>query len=295
MKKIIDKNINAFLVVDKPKGYTSFDVVRKVSKILGIKKIGHTGTLDPLATGVLILCLGKYTKLSNDITNDFKEYIALVELGTSSDTYDITGNIINEVDASNIKRKDILECLNHFVGKQKQEVPIYSAVKVNGRKLYDYARLKRDVKLPFKDIDIKSIELLEDICYLGNKIRFSIKCVVSKGTYIRSLINDIGCYLKVGALMVELRRVRQGSISLKDAYTLEDIENGNYKLLGIKDIWPDLKVILVDDDKLINNGNVILNKYNVSKCLFINKNKEEIAIYEAIDDYKYLKPYKMLK
>ena len=180
--------MNGIIIIDKEKNITSRDVVNKVSKILGTKKIGHTGTLDPLATGVLVLCVGRATKLVDLITGYDKEYIAEVCLGTLTDTLDVTGNVLKEK-VTKISKKEIENVLNSFMPGYEQEVPIYSAVKINGKKLYEYARNNEDVILPKRYIKINSIKLISDIVYENDKTYFSFITNVSKGTYIRSLIN----------------------------------------------------------------------------------------------------------
>ncbi len=289
-------NLNGFLVIDKPSNYTSRDVVNIVSKYFHTKKVGHTGTLDPLATGILIITLGKYTKLTELVTNYDKEYIAQLTLGIQTDTYDIEGKIIKEKNASHITKQEIKDCLNHFIGPQIQEVPIYSAVKVNGKKLYNYARNNEEVILPKKNINIKNITLLSDPTQTNNKINFAIKCQVTKGTYIRSLVNDIGNYLSTGAIMTALRRTKQGSFTLTDAYTLDEITKDKYKILKIKDVIKDIQTIKIDNTNAskIKNGNIIENKYNTNMCLFIDDQNNEIALYQTTQDKLYLKPYKML-
>ena len=168
--------MDGILLIDKPKGVTSRDVVNCVVKKLNIKKVGHTGTLDPIATGVLVICVGKATKLVNYLTSTEKEYIATVELGTKTDTLDNTGKIIEEQKAT-IKKEKILNVLESFKGKYVQEVPIYSAVKVNGKKLYEYARNGEKVELPKREVEVKNIELIGDSSYINNKTIFKFKCL----------------------------------------------------------------------------------------------------------------------
>ena len=179
--------MNGILVVNKDLGYTSRDVVNIVCKELGTKKVGHTGTLDPNATGVLVLCVGNALKLCEMLTNHDKEYIAGITLGIETDTLDMDGTIIKEENVL-IDKDKIVDAVNSFKGSYMQEVPKYSAVKVNGRKLYDYARNNIDVKLPSKMVDIYDIQIIDDIKYDNGKINFLIKTNVSKGTYIRSLV-----------------------------------------------------------------------------------------------------------
>ena len=249
------------------------------------KKVGHTGTLDPLATGVLVLCVGKATKLVDLITSNDKEYIAEVTLGIETDTLDSEGEVLKKEDV-NVTKMDIENTLNSFVGKYMQEVPIYSAVKVNGKKLYEYAREKKEVTLPKREVEIKEIELID---FNINKFTFRVK--VSKGTYIRSLIKDIAAKLNTVAIMSNLRRTKQGIFDIKDAYTLEDIENGNYKIISISDSLKDIYTVDMDDIlyKKVCNGVRIPNKYNKDKVLF-KYNDIPIALY--IDDNNTLKMYK---
>lgn len=289
--------MNGVLVIDKEKTYTSRDIVNIVGKKLGTKKIGHTGTLDPLATGVLVLCIGSATKLVEIITCDDKEYLAEITLGIKTDTLDITGNIIEECNV-NIEKKILIEALNKMKGVYFQEVPIYSAVKINGKKLYQYARNKEDVILPKKEIEIKNIELINEIRYINNKTIFDIKCTVSKGTYIRSLARDIAISLNTIGIMSNLRRTRQGNFNIENANTLKDIENNNYKLIKIEDCLNTFKTIIVDAylEYKILNGQRLINIYNSKEVLFKNESNILLALYKVYDkDETLLKPWKMFK
>ena len=279
--------INGIIIVEKPKDYTSRDIVNIVSKKLNTKKVGHTGTLDPLATGVLVITVGKYTKLNEILTSTYKEYIACMKLGVKTDTYDIEGKILEEKKLNKNEDK-IKEVIYSFKGKYLQEVPIYSSVKVKGKKLYEYAREGKDVVLPKKEVDIKEIEVLE----LDNDI-VKFKCLVSKGTYIRSLINDIGKELECGAIMTHLRRTKQGKFNIEDSYKLEDIEEGNFKFVDILN-YLDIYNIEIDDylEQRIKNGSILEDRYNKDLVLF-KKNNEIIAIYQKYKDNK-IKPWKML-
>lgn len=282
------------IVVNKDKDYTSRDVVNVIGKIFNTKKIGHTGTLDPLATGVLIVCMNKALKVVDLITASDKEYIAKVVLGIDTDTLDITGNIINEC-KTNVDVDMVKSVLNSFIGKSIQEVPKYSAVKVNGKKLYEYARNGIDVELPKREIQIFDIELISDIDIIDGHQEFSFRVKVSKGTYIRSLIRDIGIKLGCFACMKELTRTKQGKFSIDESYTLNDIKNGNYKLLNIKDVI-DIEKVVVSDDTLfkIKNG-MILDKFFISdKALILDNNGNEIGIYKTYNkDSNKVKPDKI--
>jgi len=287
--------MNGILIINKPYGYTSRDVVNVVSKKLGIKKIGHTGTLDPIATGVLVLPIGNALKIAELLTAEKKEYIAKVVLGYETDTLDITGTEIKR-NEPNCTKEEIEKVLNSFLGKSNQQVPIYSAVKVNGKKLYEYAREGIPVTPPIKEIEVYNIELLDNPTYYEDTIELKIKCEVSKGTYIRSLIRDIGYKLNTYGTMKELTRTKQGTFSLKDSYTLEDIKNDNYKLLTIKESLPNIKITKIDDKLLrkIKNGMVLDSFFDESMSLIVDKNNREIAIYHQIEDGK-VKPLKMIE
>lgn len=269
---------NGILVINKDKGYTSRDVVNVISKLFGTKKVGHNGTLDPLATGVLVICLNRYTKLNELLSAREKEYIAEVTLGVRTDTLDIEGNVLEEK-VCDISKDDLLKVLKKFEMTYMQEVPIYSAVKVNGKKLYEYARSGEDVILPKKEVTIKKIDLLE-----FNENKFIFKCLVSKGTYIRSLIRDILADLGVIGTMSNLTRTKQGVFDIENAYTLTDVRNDNYRLLKIKDVLDIDKVIVSDEIKFkILNGCKVKGNYS-DRVLFLDENGEELAIYKKDND-----------
>ena len=287
--------MNGIIVINKEKDMTSRDVVNIISKQLNVKKVGHTGTLDPIATGVLVVCLGSATKLVEILTSSYKEYEAEIILGTQTDSLDITGNIIKEEEV-NFKKEEIINALESIKGKYMQEVPIYSAVKVNGMKLYEYARNNMNVTLPKKEVDIKEIELISDIRYENNKIIFKFRCLVSKGTYIRSLIRDIAFKLNTVGIMSNLKRTKQGNFNIENAYTLNDIKNGNFKLIPINECLNNLFTCKVDDylENKIKNGQLLENRYDSEKILFINQKDEVLAIYEIYEkDSNKIKPWKM--
>lgn len=283
--------MNGVILINKEKGCTSRDAVNSVSKILNTKKVGHFGTLDPLAEGLLILGIGSYTKIGSYLKEDTKEYIAEVLIGTSTDTYDITGTILKKEENYNLNKKILEEALFCFKGKYIQEVPIYSAVKVGGRKLYDYARNGEKVSLPKKEVEIFDIELL-DIYKKEENNYFKFKVSVSKGTYIRSLINDLSKKINIPLCMSNLTRTRQDKFLLKDAYKVSEIENGNYKLLNIREII-DLEEKEIDKthEKKVLNGSLI--EENSNKYILFTKNKEDIVLYGPYKDK--MKPYLFFK
>lgn len=288
--------MNGILIINKPKNYTSRDIVNIVSKKLNTKKVGHTGTLDPIAEGVLVLPIGRALKISELLSSEKKEYIAKVILGYETDMLDITGKEIKRNKPS-IDKDKLIKVLNSFVGKYNQEVPMYSAVKVNGRKLYEYARSNIKVTPPSKIVEIYSITLLEGPIYnKDNEAEFTMKCEVSKGTYIRSLIRDIAYKLNTYGTMKELIRTKQGPFSLEESFTLEDIKKDNYKLLSIKEALPNIKITKISDKTLkkVKNGMVLDKFFDEELSLIVDKQEKEIAIYKDIGNGK-VKPYKMIE
>lgn len=287
--------MNGIIVIDKPKDYTSRDIVNIVSKKLNTKKVGHTGTLDPLATGVLVLPIGRALKVSELLTSNTKEYIAEVILGYETDMLDITGTEIKR-NIPNVTKEELLKVLKSYIGKYNQEVPLYSAVKVGGRKLYEYASSGTPVTPPSKEVEVYSLELISDLKHIKGAVEFTIRCEVSKGTYIRSLIRDIAYSLNTYGTMKNLIRTRQGIFTLKDAYTLKDIEENNYKLLSIKECLPNIKTTVIEEPLLtkVKNGMVLDKFFKENISLLLDKEGKEIAIYIASGDNK-VKPYKMIE
>lgn len=278
--------MDKLLVVNKEKNLTSRDVVNNLTKIFNTKKIGHTGTLDPIATGVLVCLFGKYTKLVDLLTSLDKEYIAEIKLGIKTDTGDITGSII-ENKSFNITKDNIIKVFEKFPQKYEQTVPKYSAVKINGKKLYEYARNNIEIELPKREVSIFSLELID---YEKDIIKF--KTHVSKGTYIRSLIEDICEKLGTVGTMNNLIRTKQGGFDIKDSFTLDDIKNGNFKFQNIHEFlkYPSIEI---NDEliKIIKNGGRIRNIYNIQDKVIFTYQGENIAIYETNNET--LKPYIM--
>lgn len=249
--------------VNKPSGITSFDVIRVLRKNLKEKRIGHTGTLDPLAEGVLVVCLGRATRLVQDIEGYSKVYIAGFELGYRTDTYDIEGKIVEESEKKSVTKEILEKTLKNFVGDIKQVPPMYSALKVDGQKLYELARKGIEIERKARDIHIDFIEILE-----FDGTRGKIRCGVSKGTYIRSLIDDLGKELETFATMNSLVRERVGDSTIDNAYTLEDIERlhqeGNDIFLQSVEEFFNYPKLSIDEEKnltLFLNGNTI--RYNI--------------------------------
>lgn len=281
--------MNGILVVNKEKGYTSRDVVNKVSFLLGTKKVGHTGTLDPLATGVLVLGVGEGLKLAELLTDHDKEYIAKVRLGVMTDTLDVTGSVLEERASVMVSEDEVRQVLKQFVGHIKQEVPKYSAVKVKGKKLYEYARAGEEVTLPIREVEISQLELVSEI----SQNEFWIHCSVSKGTYIRSLIRDIGLALKTGAVMVELNRTRVGKFLLEDAFSLDEISQGHYKLLSPVEVIDLPKIVMNQElEKKVRNGQVLDKFFSEDLVMLLDSKGTLVAIYQKYGENK-AKPYRM--
>ena len=271
--------MNGLIVVNKSKDMTSRDVVNIISRKFNTKKVGHTGTLDPIASGVLVVAIGKYTKLVDIITSEKKEYIATMKLGELTDTLDTTGIVLDKKDY-NFSKEELIKVLESFKTTYLQEVPKYSAIKINGKKLYEYARNNIDIELPKREVTIYDIELLE---YINDTIKF--RCLVSKGTYIRSLIRDIADKLNTYASMSDLVRTKQGIFDINNSYSLEDINNDRYELLTYKDIFMNYKHIELNDDEYfkVSNGQKMMFNSN-DKLLILTYKNEYIAMYEKDRD-----------
>lgn len=233
------------LSINKAKDMTSHDVVAILRRKLNMKKIGHTGTLDPMATGVLPICIGNATRLAEYIVEQGKSYVAELQFGLQTSTYDITGEIINKSDKTIFTKSEILNALESFVGEIEQKPPIYSAIKVDGKKLYEYARENKEVEIKSRKVSIYELELLD---YSKDKCKIYIRC--SKGTYIRSLINDLGIKLGTYATMTDLIRTSVGKFEIKDSIDISDIDNIPKETLINKLISP--------EDSLYNLNNIDL-------------------------------------
>lgn len=272
--------MNGIILINKEKNITSRDVVNKISKKLNTKKVGHAGTLDPLATGLLVIGVGSGTKILELLTLDTKEYIATVKIGLETDTLDITGNVISSINDYKLTKEELEETLLSFVGTYNQTVPKYSAVKINGKKLYDYARNNIDIELPKRLVTIYNIELLD-----FKKDEFTFKVLVSKGTYIRSLIKDIGKKLNILMTMKDLIRTKSGKFLLEDSSLID-----SPKIIKIEDAF-DFKKVTITDSKLlkrIKNGNSIsLPNINDLYITLLDENNNLMAIYKY-NDFEYV-------
>lgn len=286
--------MNGVIVINKEKGYTSRDVVNIVGKVYHTKKVGHTGTLDPMATGVLVVCVGKATKLVSLLTATEKEYVADVLLGVETDSLDTDGNVLREenVDCDQTRIDQVLKSMKKTY---LQEVPKYSAVKVKGKKLYEYARSNQEVKLPKKEVTIYDLERISDVFYENGKIRFQIRCKVSKGTYIRSLIRDIAHELGTIGVMSGLCRTKQGEFELKDCVSLEQLKEQPtiQSIAHVLSMYPQ-KVVDGKEEEMILNGRKLSNRYNEKTIVFLNKDHHVLGIYQFDEEEQMMVPWKMI-
>ena len=238
--------LDGILIIDKPAGITSHDVVAKVRRALKTKRVGHTGTLDPLATGVLVVCVEKATKLVNYLTCDEKTYEVEMKFGIKTDTGDITGKIIDEDTNYDIHMNKIKRTLDKFIGKQEQIPPMYSAIKVNGKKLYELAREGIEIEREARKIEIFEIKNIE---WKDETLKYTVHC--SKGTYIRSLCEDIAGELGTIGTMTNLRRIQSGKFQVKDAIKIEDISEK--KIISIEKLF-DKEIDVKNNLKELLNG-----------------------------------------
>jgi tRNA pseudouridine55 synthase len=274
--------MDGILIVDKPKDYTSHDVVNIARKALDTKRVGHIGTLDPNATGVLVLCVGRATKLVKYFEGHSKKYIAQIQLGIQTDTDDLTGKIINTGDTSNITESMIQEELNKFLGELEQTPPNYSAVKVNGKKLYNLAR--RDIFIPdIKPRDVEVFEISNFKMLPDNEFpTFEVALSVSKGTYIRSIARDLGDNLGCYGTLKELRRTEIEKFLIEDAISIEQLKSGEVEMLDPFDYLNMQKIVIDDAYKpYIDNGRFLnINLFPGKKDTIIySKQNEVLAIY----------------
>ena len=267
--------MDGILLINKPAGYTSHDIVGIVRKKLHTKKVGHCGTLDPDATGVLVVCVNKATKAIQFLMSDTKVYRATLSLGKSTDTYDASGKILEEKEVGQISQAQVIDVLNSFLGKSKQKPPIYSAIKVNGKKLYDYARNGEEVEIKERDIEMMMIELID---FSNNEIVFDVKC--SKGTYIRSLCVDIAKKLGYPGHMSHLERRQAGRFLITDCITLEQLENDDYSLHSIDDALCGFPQLKLDDPTPVYHGKQIKSDLTGQVAIYDNQN-HLLAIYES--------------
>lgn len=284
--------MDGILILNKEKNITSNKAIMKVRKILNIDKIGHCGTLDPDATGVLPILLNKATKLSDLFLEKDKEYIASGIFGIKTDTADISGNIIEKKEFNNINEEDFKKVVLSFLGEYDQIPPMYSAIKKDGKKLYELARKNITIEVEPRRVKVLNIELLEyKFNETYNSIEFKIKVLCSKGMYIRTLLEDI-C-VKSGNIgtLTELERTKSGIFSIDNSYKINDIENNEYKIITIDELFKNHEYIIVNDymANLVKNGITLDERQITTEKIFkvYNKNKKLIAIYKPFEKNKY--------
>lgn len=266
--------MDGIIIINKPKNCTSHDIVRKAKKVFN-EKVGHTGTLDPNATGVLPLLVGKGTQIAKYIINHDKIYEAVLKLGEKTDTADIEGSILEtkKVPEESLKTEKVKQVLNSFIGKQEQTPPIYSAIKVRGKKLYEYARKGENVEIKPRQIEIYNMELIE-IDVQNKTIKFKVEC--SKGTYIRTLCENIAEKLDTVGYMKDLNRTKVGEFSIDDSIKIEELENGEYNnFITIEEYFKNYEIINLNEKKLqlfLNGVQLTLNfEDGIYKIYYDNK------------------------
>ena len=272
--------MNGIFLINKEANWTSFDICAKVKKLFNTKKVGHSGTLDPFAEGLMIVCLGQATKIIPFLENYNKTYLATIKLGEETDTLDNTGNIIDKKDVLNYSLEELKKVLNSFLGKSQQIPPMYSALKHDGVPLYSLAREGIEIERKPRNIEIFSIELIE-----YNKPFLTFKCKVSKGTYIRTLAKDIAIKLSTVGHLVKLIRTNIDKFDLNMAKKVNELTiNDSISIVEMLT----LPTLIVDNEieKKIRNGNK-LSLQGKNMLLLINEKKEALAIYEKKEDGYY--------
>lgn len=287
--------MNGIILMDKLQGMSSAQFLNQVKKILGVSKAGHTGTLDPFATGLMTVCINKATKIIPFLNEDMKEYRAVMKFGEVTDTMDCTGKVIKRVDAYELDTEAVFNVLEKYQGYIEQTPPDYSAVKVNGTRLYKLARKGVQVEKPNRTVFIEKLSVIE--CSMPF-LTISIRC--SRGTYVRSVADSIGKELGVGAHLTDLRRIKSGKFEIGSCYTLTDLENGNFHLIDLNESLSDIKVLNVDNRTAssLKNGNNI-KKYmlpdfdmadiNIGDKFRIVANNELIGIVVSLVSYDELR------
>ena len=267
--------VDGILLIDKEVNYSSFQAINKAKRLIKADKVGHSGTLDPFATGLLVVTVNKATKVNQFIETQDKEYIATLKLGVKTSTLDLEGEVLATKEVPSLNEELIINALNKFKGKIKQIPPMFSALKVNGQKLYDLARQGIEIERKEREVEIFNIEL---ISFNEDEIKFKVHC--SKGTYIRTLGESISEELNTYGHLIQLRRTRVGNFKVEDAYKLDELDN--FKLFPIKDALTHYPKIQLNDDEITKIKNGLKFKFNTNEneILIIDKNEEPIAIYE---------------
>lgn len=301
-KSSLKKAMNGIINIYKERGYTSFDVVARLRGICRQKRIGHTGTLDPDATGVLPVCLGNATSLCDLLTDKTKEYETVLLLGITTDTQDMTGTVLGRKDV-NLNEADVVSCIDQFTGDIEQIPPMYSAIKIDGRRLYELAREGRTIERKERPVTIHSIDILS-----MDLPRVTMRITCSRGTYIRTLCNDIGERLGCGGTMENLVRIRSGDFRIENAATLDEVQKwadeGDLSghIMSVEDVFGDCGSIRMNPpaDKLLHNGNTFRKTDMADNT---DSAKERFRVYDSegtfygVYDYdrgrKLYRPFKM--
>lgn len=276
--------MDGLVLIDKKEGLTSYDIIRLVKRIYKTRKVGHCGTLDPFASGLLIVGINQATKVMTFLEHDYKEYEATIKFGVATDSYDTEGKVVEEKEVINCSDEQINEVLASFVGEITQTPPVFSSIHVDGKKLYEYARNNIEVEVPSRNVFIHDIRLLENN---KDSIRIYVKC--SRGTYIRSLGVDIAKKLNNVGHLSALRRLSIGNVNVDIANSYEDLEQGNVNLISIKDALS-YKKLFISDPKILKrvyNGQDIILKNETEDRIIIIDNEKEIAIYDKKEEVFY--------
>lgn len=286
--------MDGFLLVDKPKGITSFSLCNKIKYQLKLDKVGHSGTLDPNATGLMLIFCNKATKLVKLFDYDEKSYIATIAIGLDSDTLDMDTNNITHHKMANVTIEAIVKGLEYLKSKKTQLPPLTSAIKVNGKKLYEYQRENKEVEIKERNVELLDYKIVSDLILEDDVYYIDIYLHVSKGFYIRSLARDLGEYLNGKAILKELRRTNIGNLSIDDSKKLEDLSTDD--IIPITEFLK-LDTLEVNDyiANLVKNG-ITLDERQIKtdKVFYVLNKNAIIAIYEPVDKYKY-KPILILK
>ena len=272
--------MDGIILLDKIEGITSYDAIKLIKRHYHTSKVGHCGTLDPFASGLLVIGINKATKVLSLIEDDYKEYEATIKFGITTDTKDITGNVISNSDVIKYDIDKINDVLKSFIGVIDQIPPMYSAIHYNGRKLYEYARENINIDVKPRKVEIIDIKILN---YDINTLKIYVKC--KKGTYIRVLGEDIAKSLNMDGTLSTLRRTKIGNLKVEDANKIDDVKDGIVRLTPIKDVLNIRKVTLDDKDKLIrvyNGQNIRLDA--TDSYVLVLEGDDEIAIYNRQDD-----------
>ncbi|HBT59497.1 MAG TPA: tRNA pseudouridine(55) synthase TruB [Acholeplasmataceae bacterium] len=283
--------MDGIYLINKEKDMTSHDVVNILRRKLKTRQIGHAGTLDPMATGLLVVLVGKATKLSDLLLSEKKAYSGTIKIGYSTDSYDFTGNEVSRSETFELSKREIDEAIEKIKAMETQLPPMHSAIKVNGKKLYEYARKDQTIEIQKRPITIESFE-----CTSFKKDDFgytlSFKSIVSKGTYIRSIANDFGQLIGIPSHLSSLNRMASGQFDLKDAYTLDEVNEFTTPSLSLEDYAKTLDEVTLSDylSKLVRNGIRLDDRQTTSEGPVLVKNNFNVPIAIYVKDGKTYKP-----